>query len=105
MHAGKMKNDSGQRAHGGIFPAASFETILPAEKQNNKCTPAWRRTTAASGHTETNSTPSQSKRSCRRRNRTINARRRGEERHRPAGTRRHILRRHRRNDRAGRETG
>ncbi|MFQ9798669.1 MAG: hypothetical protein ACLR23_06685 [Clostridia bacterium] len=49
MHAGVAKNDSGQRAYGNIFHAANFETILPAEKQNEKCTPAWRRTTAASG--------------------------------------------------------
>ncbi|MFR2465539.1 MAG: hypothetical protein ACLTA1_07150 [Clostridia bacterium] len=104
MHAGVAKNDSRQRAHGDIFHAITVETILPAEKQNDKCTPAWRRTTAASGHTETNSTPSQSKRSCRRRNRTINARWRGEERQWPAGTRRHILRRHRRNDLAGGDT-
>ncbi|MFQ9798672.1 MAG: hypothetical protein ACLR23_06700 [Clostridia bacterium] len=57
MHAGVAKNDSRQRAHGNIFSAATGETILPAEIQNDKCTPAWRRTTAASGHTETYSPP------------------------------------------------
>ena len=40
MHAGKAKNDTGQRAHEDIFHAANFETILPAEIQNEKCTPA-----------------------------------------------------------------
>ena len=40
MHAGKVKNASDQRAHGNIFSAATVETILPAEKQNDKCTPA-----------------------------------------------------------------
>ena len=97
MHAGKMKNDSRQRAHGNIFSAATGETILPAEIQNDKCTPARRRTTPASGHTKANSTPPAARRSCRQRNRTINARRRGKERHGPAGTRRHIPRRQFRN--------
>ncbi|MBC8544378.1 hypothetical protein [Bianquea renquensis] len=104
MHAGEVKNDTGQRAHGDIFHAATVETILPAEKQNDKCTPAWLKTTAASGHTETYSTPPISRRSCRQRNRTKNARRRGEERQPPAGTRRHIPRHHSRNDLAGGET-
>ncbi|MBC8544380.1 hypothetical protein [Bianquea renquensis] len=104
MHAGVAKNDSRQRAHGNIFSAATGETILPAEIQNDKCTPAWRRTTAASGHTETYSPPPPAKRSCRRRYRTKNARRRDEERHRPAGIRRHIPHRHRRNDLAGGDT-
>ena len=54
MHAGKVKNASDQRAHEDIFHAANFETILPAEIQNEKCTPAWLRTTPASGHTEAN---------------------------------------------------
>ena len=40
MHAGKVKNATGQRAHEDIFSAATVETILPAEKQNEKCTPA-----------------------------------------------------------------
>ncbi|MFQ9798673.1 MAG: hypothetical protein ACLR23_06705 [Clostridia bacterium] len=77
---------------------------MPAEIQNEKCTPARLRTTLASGHNETYSTPPISKRSCRRRNRMINARRRGEERHRPAGTRRLIPRRQRRDDLAGGDT-
>ncbi|MFQ9798671.1 MAG: hypothetical protein ACLR23_06695 [Clostridia bacterium] len=113
MHAGEVKNDTVQRAHEDIFSAAtvettepaekrdqkctparrrttpssghteanslhsSGETILPAEIQNDKCTPAWRRTTPASGHTEANSTPPAARRSCRRRYRMINARRRG----------------------------
>ncbi|MBC8544377.1 hypothetical protein [Bianquea renquensis] len=40
MHAGEVKNASGQRAHEDIFSAATGETILPAEIQNDKCTPA-----------------------------------------------------------------
>ncbi|MFQ9798670.1 MAG: hypothetical protein ACLR23_06690 [Clostridia bacterium] len=40
MHAGVAKNDSRQRAYGDIFHAITVETILPAEKQNDKCTPA-----------------------------------------------------------------
>ena len=40
MHAGEAKNATGQRAHEDIFSAATGETILPAEIQNEKCTPA-----------------------------------------------------------------
>ena len=76
MHAGEVKNASGQRAHEDIFSAATGETILPAEKQNDKCTPARLRTTPASGHTEANSLPPAARRSCRRRIGKKNARRR-----------------------------
>ncbi|MFQ9798609.1 MAG: hypothetical protein ACLR23_06330 [Clostridia bacterium] len=69
MHAGKAKNGSGQRAKGGKIPAGSVEAPGPAEKQNKKCTPARRRTAAASVHTETNSSTPPSKQPCRRRNR------------------------------------
>ena len=69
-----------------------------------KCTPAWRRTTADSGHTVANSSTPPSKRSRRRRNRMKNARRRSEQRQRPAGIRWQIPPRHRRNDHAGGET-
>ena len=54
MHAGEASNDSDQRAYGAKFSAASGETTMPAGIQNEKCTPAWRTTTATSGHTETN---------------------------------------------------
>ncbi|MBC8544379.1 hypothetical protein [Bianquea renquensis] len=104
MHAGEVKNDTVQRAHEDIFSAATVETTEPAEKRDQKCTPARRRTTPSSGHTEANSLPPAAKRSCRRRYRMINARRRGEERHRPAGTRRLIPRRQRRDDLAGGDT-
>ncbi|WP_283244025.1 hypothetical protein [Bianquea renquensis] len=40
MHAGEIKNGSGQRAHGGKFPAGSGETTMPAGKRDEKCTPA-----------------------------------------------------------------
>ncbi|MFR5073596.1 MAG: hypothetical protein ACLTDS_16360, partial [Bianqueaceae bacterium] len=97
MHAGEVKNASGQRAHGGKFPAGSGETTMPAGKRDEKCTPARRRTAATSGHTEANSPPAQPKRLCRRRNEMKNARRRGEDRQRPAGIWRQIPRRQRRN--------
>ena len=82
MHAGGAKNGCNQRAYGGKFHAATVETTMPAEIQNEKCTPAWRRTATASGHTGANSPPAQSKRPCRRGNRIKNARRHGEERQR-----------------------
>ncbi|MBC8544521.1 hypothetical protein [Bianquea renquensis] len=87
MHAGMAKNDSGQRVHGGKFLPVTVETTIPAGKQNKKCTPAGRKTAAASGHTEANSLPTQSKRPCRRGNGMKYARRHGEERQRPAGIR------------------
>ncbi|MBC8543963.1 hypothetical protein [Bianquea renquensis] len=62
MHAGEAKNGSGQRAKGGKFVPATVKTIAPAEKQNEKCTPARRRTAAASVQKETNSSPPPSKR-------------------------------------------
>ncbi|MBC8545178.1 hypothetical protein [Bianquea renquensis] len=105
MHAGEMKKGRGQRAHGGKFPAGSVETPMPAEKWEEKCTPARRRTTGASVQKEANSPSPASKRSCRRGNRKKNARRRDEERQRPACTRRQISRRQGRNARAGGETG
>ena len=40
MHAGEAKNGSDQRAHEDKFLAASGETTMPAEIQNEKCTPA-----------------------------------------------------------------
>ncbi|MBC8544407.1 hypothetical protein [Bianquea renquensis] len=63
---------------GGKFPAITVETTMPAEKRHEKCTPAWRTTAAVSGHTETNSSPSPSRRPCWRGNRMKNARRLGE---------------------------
>ncbi|MBC8544523.1 hypothetical protein [Bianquea renquensis] len=104
MHAGGAKNGCNQRAYGGKFHAATVETTMPAEIQNEKCTPAGRRTATASGHTGANSPPAQSKRPCRRGNRIKNARRHGEERQRPAGIRWQIPPRHRRNDHAGGDT-
>ena len=104
MHASEACNDSGQRAYGGKFLHATVETIMPAVKRHSKCTPARRRTAAASGHMEAKSLPSRSRRPSRRRNRMKNARRRGEERLRPAGIRRQIPPRHLQNDRAGEET-
>ena len=86
------------------FTAPCGEMTMPAGKQNKKCTPAGRRTAATSGHTEANSMPPPSRRPCRRRYRMKNARRRGEERLRPAGTRGLIPRRHSRNGHAGEET-
>ena len=41
MHAGEMKNATSQRAHEDIFSAATVETTEPAEKRDQKCTPAW----------------------------------------------------------------
>ena len=105
MHAGEMKKGRGQRANGGKIPATSVETPKLAEKQNEKCTPVRRRKAKASVHTEAKSLPSQSKRPSRRRNGKKNARRRDEERQRPACTRREIARRHRRDAQAGGETG
>ncbi|MBC8543552.1 hypothetical protein [Bianquea renquensis] len=55
MHAGMANNGNGRRAHGGKFLAAGGETTIPAGIQNEKCTPAWRTTTAAGGHTVPNS--------------------------------------------------
>ena len=104
MHASEACNDSGQRAYGGKFLHATVETIMPAVKRHSKCTPARRRTAAASGHMEAKSLPSRSRRPIRRRNRMNNARQRGEERLRPAGIRRQIPPRHLQNDRAGEET-
>ena len=88
MHAGKAKNGSGQRAKGGKFLAATVETTMPAEKQNEKYTPARRATAAASVQKEANSSPAPSKRPCRRRNRIKNTRRQSEQRQRPACKRR-----------------
>ena len=93
MHAGEMKKGRGQRAHGGKFPAGRVETPEPAEKREEKCTPARRRTTGASVQKEANSQRASSKRTSQRRNRMKNARRRGEERQRPACKRRQTPRR------------
>ncbi|MBC8544375.1 hypothetical protein [Bianquea renquensis] len=40
LYAGVAKNDSGQQAHGGKLPTGIVETILPAERHIEKCTPA-----------------------------------------------------------------
>ncbi|MBC8544488.1 MAG: hypothetical protein ACLR23_03660 [Clostridia bacterium] len=104
MHAGEANNSIGQRAHGGNFHAATVKTITTAEIQNEKCTPARRTIASASGHSEAISTPPPSKRPRRRRYKMKNARRRGEQRLRLAGTRRQIPRRHRRDDQAGGDT-
>ncbi|MBC8543547.1 hypothetical protein [Bianquea renquensis] len=85
MHAGEVS--SGRRAHGGKFLAASGETIMPAGILNEKCTPAWRTTAAAGGHTVVNSSLPAARRPYRRGYKTKNARRHGEQRQRPAGTR------------------
>ncbi|MBC8544519.1 hypothetical protein [Bianquea renquensis] len=77
MHAGVAKNGCNQRAYGGKFHAATVETTMPAGKRDEKCTPAWQRMAAASGHTEANSPPAQPKRPSWRGNRMKNARRRG----------------------------
>ena len=104
MHAGEAKNGSGQRAKGGKFVHATVKTIAPAEKQNEKCTPARRGTAVASVQKAANSPPADSKRSCRRRNKIKNARWRSKERQQPACKRQQIRPRHRRNDSAGGET-
>ncbi|MFQ9802074.1 MAG: hypothetical protein ACLR23_27800 [Clostridia bacterium] len=90
MHAGMANNGNDQRAHGGKFTAASAKTIMPAGILNEKCTPAWLTTAAAGGHTVPNSPSPAARRPCRRGYKTKNARRHGEQRQRPAGTRRQI---------------
>ncbi|MFR2464913.1 MAG: hypothetical protein ACLTA1_03885 [Clostridia bacterium] len=42
MHAGLARNSRDQRAHAAKFPAITVETIMPAEKRHEKCTPARR---------------------------------------------------------------
>ncbi|MFQ9798611.1 MAG: hypothetical protein ACLR23_06340 [Clostridia bacterium] len=84
MHAGEAEQRQRPACKGDKFLHATVETTTPAEKQNEKCTPAKRRTAAASVQKETNSSTPSSKRSRRRRNRMKNARRRGEQRQRPA---------------------
>ncbi|MFQ9801041.1 MAG: hypothetical protein ACLR23_21315 [Clostridia bacterium] len=74
MHAGLARNSRDQRAHAAKFPAITVETIMPAGKRREKCTPARRATAADSGQKVANSSPSQSRRPCRRRNRMKNAR-------------------------------
>ncbi|MBC8544408.1 hypothetical protein [Bianquea renquensis] len=75
MHAGLARNGCGQRAHAAKFLAATVKTTMPAEKQDEKCTPARRATAGTSGHTQPNSPPPPSRRPCRRRNVMKNARR------------------------------
>ncbi|MBC8543545.1 hypothetical protein [Bianquea renquensis] len=104
MHAGEVSNGSGRRAHGGKFLAGSAKTTTPAGIQNEKCTPVRRTTAAAGGHTVPNSPPPAARRPCRRGYKTKNARRHGEQRQRPAGTRCQIFRRQRQNDHAGGDT-
>ena len=104
MHAGMANNDSDQRAHGAKFSAASAKTTMPAGIQNEKCTPVRRTTAVASGHTVVNSSPPAARRPYRQGNGIKNARRHGEQRQRPAGTRCQILRRQRRDDHAGGDT-
>ena len=82
-----MRNGCGQRAKGGKFLAITVETTMPAEKQDEKCTPARRVTAAVSGHTQPNSPPSPSRRSYRRGNGMKNARRLGAQQLRSAGIR------------------
>ena len=72
-------------------------------EQNEKCTPARWRMAAASGHKVTKFTAPCGETTMPAGNRMKNARRRGEERLRPAGIRWQIPRRHRQNDRAGGE--
>ena len=64
-----------QRARGGKIPAVSVETPKPAEKQNEKCTPARRGSAEASVQEEAKCTPPSSRRPSRRRNRMKNVRR------------------------------
>ncbi|MBC8544406.1 hypothetical protein [Bianquea renquensis] len=103
MHAGLARNSRDQRAHAAKFPAITVETIMPAEKRHEKCTPARRVTAAVSGQKVANSLPSPSRRPCRRGNRMKNARRLGAQRLRTAGTRSQIPRRHRQDDHTGGE--
>ena len=70
-----------------------------------KCTPARQGPAGASVQTEADCAPSASRRPRRRGNRIKNARRRGEERQRPACTRRQIAHRQRRDVQGGGETG
>ena len=75
MHAGLARNSRDQRAHAAKFPATTVETTMPAEKWNEKCTPARRVTAADSGQKVAKSLPSPSKHPSRRRNVMKNARR------------------------------
>ncbi|MFR5071074.1 MAG: hypothetical protein ACLTDS_02405 [Bianqueaceae bacterium] len=51
MHAGMANNGSGRRAHGANSPSPAARR--PCRRgYKRKCTPAWRTTTATSGHTE-----------------------------------------------------
>ncbi|MFQ9798585.1 MAG: hypothetical protein ACLR23_06195 [Clostridia bacterium] len=81
-----------------------IETTMPAEIQNEKCTPARWRMAAASGHTEANSMPAQPRRPCRWGNEMKNARRRGRRTAATSAAYEAIPRRHRRDDHAGGET-
>ena len=104
MHAGEANNGSDRRAHGAKFSAASAKTIMPAGIRDKKCTPVRRTTAATSGHTVPNSPLPTARQPCRRGYKTKNARRQGEQRQRPAGTRCQILRRQREDDHAGGDT-
>ncbi|MBC8543551.1 hypothetical protein [Bianquea renquensis] len=104
MHAGEASNGSGRRAHGAKFSAASAKTIMPAGIRDKKCTPVRRTTAVTSGHTVPNSPSPAARQTSWRGNGMKNARRHGEQRQRPAGTRCQIPRRQRRDDHAGGDT-
>ena len=105
MHAGEAGKGRGQRANGGKLRAGSVETSKAAGKQDKKCTPARRGRAGASVQTEADCPPSTSRRPRRRRNGIKNARRRDEERQKPACKRRQIAHRQRRDVQGGGESG
>ncbi|MBC8545117.1 hypothetical protein [Bianquea renquensis] len=75
MHAGEASNGSGQRAHGDKFHATTVETTMPAEKRDEKCTPAKEERQRPACKKEAKSPPAESRRPIRRRNKIKNARR------------------------------
>ena len=105
MHAGEAEKGRSQRANGGKLPAVIVETSKLAGKREEKCTPARRERAGASVQTEADCAPSSSRRPRRRRNRIKNARRRDEERQRPACKRRQFARQQCRDVQGGGEMG
>ncbi|MFQ9801038.1 MAG: hypothetical protein ACLR23_21300 [Clostridia bacterium] len=105
MHAGS-RNGCGQRAHAAKSLAATVKTTMPAEKQDEKCTPARRAATRTSGHTQPVPRHHLSRRPCPAEKRhekctPVSARNSSG----PAGTRSQTSRRYRQDDHAGGETG
>ena len=84
MHAGEAGNGRERRAKGGKIPAGRVEPAKPAEKGEEKYTPARRATAGASVQKEAKSPPAEWSRPNRRRKGKKNARRRGGQRQEPA---------------------